>query len=259
MTVGNSSAVSARHPVLGRPGRTPATMVPRSERLRCAACAGPLTGVQYVALTGEVFCTRHAGERSCVCCGLPEQPDLDRAVALCRRCAATSVRTQPEVKRVLPPITAQLRALGIATTRRVRVRLADASEIDHAFGGNPHVLGATLASGVDVIDLMIRRDLPAIMFGCVVAHETMHVYLAQQNFGDLPDTAAEGLCELLAYAWARRQDGVLAAAQRRQIEENPDPVYGDGFRQAKAAVARFGVRRTLDHLKKHQVLPTALP
>ena len=58
-------------------------------------------------------------------------------------------------------------------------------------------------------------------------------YLAQQGFPRLPDQVAEGLCQLLAYAWVRRQDGPAAGAELRVIAEAPDPVYGGGFRRAR--------------------------
>jgi hypothetical protein len=48
---------------------------------------------------------------------------------------------------------------------------------------------------------------------------------------------------------------MLAAAERRQIEENPDSIYGDGFRQARDAVRRVGVRRTLATVKRQHRLP----
>ena len=81
-------------------------------------------------------------------------------------------------------------------------------------------------------------------------HEAMHSYMAQNGFGQVPARIAEGLCQLLAYAWIKRQDGILAAAERRLIEENPDPIYGDGFRQARDTVRRVGIRRTLDTVKR---------
>jgi hypothetical protein len=106
-----------------------------------------------------------------------------------------------------------------------------------------------------VINLLVLQDLPLPKFGTTVAHETMHSYMTQHGFGQVPALVAEGICQLLAYAWVIRQDGILAAAESRLIEENPDPVYGDGFRQARDAVRRVGVRRTLTVVKQQHRFP----
>ena len=169
------------------------------------------------------------------------------------RCAATSVRTQADVKRKLPGIKQQLAALGIRTVSPVWVQLASPEKL-RGIAGN-HALGVTVSRGEEVIDLLVLQDLPLLKFGTTVAHETMHSYMTQNGFGQVPARIAEGMCQLLAYAWVIRQDGILAAAERRQIEENPDPIYGDGFRQAHEAVRRVGVRRTLATVKQQHRFP----
>ena len=99
------------------------------------------------------------------------------------------------------------------------------------------------------------QDLPLLKFGTTVAHEAMHSYMTQNGFGRVPAHIAEGMCQLLAYAWVIRQDGMLAAAERKQIEDNPDSVYGDGFRQAYEAARRVGVKRTLATVKDQHRFP----
>lgn len=218
----------------------------------CRVCGLAMTARRGVALTGEQFCDRHLGQASCALCSMPTDAS-GLAISLCRRCAATSVRTQADVKRQLPRIKQQLAALGIRTVSPVRVELSSPEKL-HGIAGN-HALGVTVSRGEDVIDLLVLQDLPLLKFGTTVSHEVMHSYMTQNEFGQIPSRIAEGLCQLLAYAWIIRQDGILAAAERKRIEENPDPVYGDGFRQAYGAVQRVGVRRTLAVVKEQQRLP----
>lgn len=218
----------------------------------CPICHQPMTARRGVAVTGEQFCDRHLGQASCILCAMPANaPDL--AVAVCRRCATTSIRTQDDVKRELPAVKRQLADLGIRTVKPVWVELS-APEVLNSIA-NEHALGVTVSQGSNVIRLLVLRDLPFLKFGTTVVHEVMHTYMAQNGFGELPPLVAEGLCQLLAYAWIRRRDGMLAAAVRRQIEENPDPIYGTGFRQARDAVRRVGLERTLDTVKLHQRFP----
>jgi hypothetical protein len=223
-----------------------------SGRDSCPVCHQAMTARRGVAVTGEQFCDRHLGMASCALCVMPADAS-GLAIPLCRRCAATSVRTQAEVKRKLPAIKQQLAGLGIRTVSPVWVELAAADKLRGIAGD--HALGVTVSRGDEVINLLVLQDLPLVKFGTTVAHELMHSYMAQNGFGEVPARIAEGMCQLLAYAWVIRQDGMLAAAERRQIEENPDSIYGDGFRQARDAVRRVGVRRTLATVKQQHRLP----
>jgi hypothetical protein len=211
-----------------------------------------MTTRRGVALTGEQYCDRHLDLAACALCGMPADAS-GLAISLCRRCAATSVRTQADVKRTVPGIKQQLAALGIRTVTPVRVELASPGRLRGVAG--VHALGVTVSQGDEVTHLLVLQDLPMLKFGTTVAHEAMHSYMTQNGFGQVPVRIAEGLCQLLAYAWVIRQDGILAAAERRLIEENPDPIYGDGFRQAYQAVSRVGVRRTLAMVKQQHRLP----
>ena len=218
----------------------------------CPVCGHTMTIRRGVALTGEQFCDRHLEETPCALCAMPADA-RGLALPLCRRCAATSIHTQADVGRELPRVKRQLAALGIRTVTPVRVKLASPETLRGIAGD--HALGVTVTQGMDVVDLLVLKDLPLLKFGTVVAHEVMHAYMTQNGFGQVPARVAEGLCQLLAYAWIIRQDGMLSTAERRQIEENPDPVYGDGFRHVYEAVRRVGVRHTLATVKQQHRLP----
>jgi hypothetical protein len=219
----------------------------------CPACGKTMTPTAGVSLTGQYFCSRHDGEPPCIACMAPADPRGRTEVRLCRQCAVTTVSTQQDVKRLLPAIAAQLGELSIRTITPVRVRLVSRSEMQSA--GPSEALGLTISRATDVVDLMVMRDLPVIKFGSTVAHEVMHAYLTQQRFPPLPEPVAEGLCQLLAYAWVRRQSGPAAQAETHLIKETPNPVYGDGFRRARASVERVGVRKTLEHVRQRRDFP----
>ena len=87
-----------------------------------------MTTRRGVALTGEQFCDRHLEMASCALCGMPSDAS-ERAIPLCRRCAATSVRTQTDVKHNLPGIKEQLAALGVRTVSPIRVLLASPEKL----------------------------------------------------------------------------------------------------------------------------------
>jgi len=224
----------------------------------CAAC-GRAVGLRYhVNPIGEAICGNHAREPPCALCSLPVSASLSDATArYCRRCAATAVVRQAHVSRLVPPVKERLHRLGLHLRTPVRVRLVPPGELLTAAGtfSGATPCGLTVSVGNQVVDLMIAEGLPAVQFGATVAHEATHAWMIQNGFPALPGHLAEGLCQLTAYAWARREAEPLAAIVQQQIEKNPDVVYGDGFRQVYQAARRSSVAAVMRSLKTTGRLP----
>ena len=92
-------------------------------------------------------------------------------------------------------------------------------------------------------------------FGRAVAHEIGHAWLAQYGHIPVAHEVEEGLCELFAYAWLKRERSPLADTLRSQLRADPDPVYGGGFRTVHAAVDRHGIENVLTSLLTNGALP----
>ncbi|HZO64496.1 MAG TPA: protein DA1 [Kribbellaceae bacterium] len=123
--------------------------------------------------------------------------------------------------------------------------------------GHPStVSGMTISVGDQVLRLTVVEGLPLMRFGAVVAHEAMHAWMAQRGFSeDLATPLREGLCQLTAFSWLRRQTDPRAALIREAMERDPDPDYGDGFRTVRDAVLRKGLQPVLAALRSHGRLP----
>jgi hypothetical protein len=85
----------------------------------------------------------------------------------------------------------------------------------------------------------------------------------------------EGICQVLAHMWldseltptsgsniasssasSKTKNGTRSQFERKlgdffkhQIESDTSPVYGDGFRAGQQAVQKYGLERTLDHIR----------
>lgn len=101
------------------------------------------------------------------------------------------------------------------------------------------------------------------------------------NFPNLENDVEEGICQVIAHIWLRSElefkssrktapanatanpntnanaNLSYSAASKRlgefflhQIETDASPVYGDGFRSAYAAASKYGLVKTLAHLRK---------
>lgn len=90
-------------------------------------------------------------------------------------------------------------------------------------------------------EITLLRGLPDLQFRGVLAHELLHVWLNEHGYQP-PPAVMEGFCNLGSQAvyQTEREDPALAAVLLQQMETDPDPVYGDGYRHMKGLLERRG-------------------
>ncbi|KAJ6685963.1 PROTEIN DA1-RELATED 2 [Salix purpurea] len=127
----------------------------------------------------------------------------------------------------------------------------------------------------EVTAILILYGLPRLLTGSILAHEMMHAWMRLKGFQTLSQDVEEGICQVLAHMWldseltstsgsnmasssASRttENGTRSQFERKlgdffkhQIESDTSPVYGDGFRAGQQAVQKYGLVRTLDHVR----------
>ncbi|XVF61950.1 hypothetical protein PTKIN_Ptkin08bG0176300 [Pterospermum kingtungense] len=138
----------------------------------------------------------------------------------------------------------------------------------------------------EVTAILILYGLPRLLTGSILAHEMMHAWLRLKGYSNLSPEVEEGICQVLAHMWldselyassgseaasssssssspasssssstsskkGKRSDfeKVLGGFFKHQIESDTSSAYGEGFRQGNRAVNKYGLRRTLDHIR----------
>ncbi|CAN1224921.1 Protein DA1-related 1 [Linum grandiflorum] len=138
----------------------------------------------------------------------------------------------------------------------------------------------------EVTAILILFGLPRLLTGSILAHELMHAWLRLQGFSNLSPEVEEGICQVLAHMWldseiysspgndeasssasssssspssssstsskkGKRSDfeKKLGEFFRHQIESDTSEAYGEGFRIGNKSVQKFGLKRTLDHIR----------
>jgi hypothetical protein len=212
------------------------------------------------SLRGELTCVRHRADVRCIYCGRssdltePGWSEVASSEWRCPSCSADAVDTDTELRRHVVEVRRITRELGFGLTVPVRV----------VFASVPPALGPALAhtelvlTGPRTADVNLVRvapGLPAFMFSRSVAHEVGHAWLAQSSARPHRAEVEEGVCELVSYAWLKRSGLAYAEAVRDMIRHNPDPTYGDGFREVHEAVHGHGLRRVLRSLIDRGELP----
>ncbi|CAI9273567.1 unnamed protein product [Lactuca saligna] len=125
----------------------------------------------------------------------------------------------------------------------------------------------------EVTAILVLYGLPRLLTGAILAHELMHGWLRLKGYRNLNPDVEEGICQMLSYMWLEseimpgstssapsssssvskkggksRVENKLGEFFMHQITHDASPAYGEGFRAANAAVNKYGLRRTLDHI-----------
>jgi hypothetical protein len=148
---------------------------------------------------------------------------------------------------------------------KLQIELTEWNVLPHLSGRvmNGHALGLTLQrvsvkggtrQGVDKVAIL--RGMPQVLFEGVASHELGHVWLAVQVKSLLPMWAEEGFCELLAYRRYQAIGTKESMHYARQTANNPDPIYGEGFRRVIAVAQSLGFPQLVAQLQKTRRMPT---
>lgn len=136
----------------------------------------------------------------------------------------------------------------------------------------------------EVTAILVLYGLPRLLTGSILAHEMMHAWLRLNGYPNLSPEVEEGICQVLAHMWldaemystsgsdvassstssssssssssasskkGKRSDfeKKLGDFFKHQIESDSSTAYGEGFRIGNKAVLKYGLRRTLDHIR----------
>ncbi|KAK1301229.1 Protein DA1-related 1 [Acorus calamus] len=143
----------------------------------------------------------------------------------------------------------------------------------------------------EVTAILILYGLPRLLTGTILAHEMMHAWLRLKGYRALSQEVEEGICQVLAHMWldseitsgsstnippppsssssssssstsTSSKKGTRSQFEKKlgdffkhQIEKDPSPAYGDGFRAGEQAVSQYGLKRTLDHIRLTKSFP----
>ena len=211
-----------------------------AEGTTCTLCGDPLGLRVRVDSEGKRFCLHHGLEPLCRDCGRLGGRLTSDGAWLCQACEACGVRGEGHARAILEQVRRDLQALGFHfPAAPLPVRLVHARELNS--GSDTRV--QRICEGqihsrhwengtFEVLGISIQRGLPPVSCGRVLAHELGHVWLLRAGFAALPPLKSEGLCELCAWLWMTCRKRPAAAFKIRGMEDNPDPVYGAGFRAA---------------------------
>ncbi|MCW7552613.1 protein DA1 [Endozoicomonas gorgoniicola] len=243
----------------------------------CSVCRKPLTRNYLVDFWGNAFCNTHTNYSNCSSCGRIVCKHLTDGgmlhpdgLLICNLCTLRAVDTQERAESLLNEMRLALASVGLKLNQtQTPVILCDRDELRKASRHNFHnerpILGlaqwTTTFSGGRIIGrqfdrILIQSKLPEEHFRTIAIHELTHAWLFYNQYHDLPLQVEEGMCVLMEYIWLKNQDTKDASYRRTLIEQSRDPIYGEGFQKARAALKLMPLRVLLRYLQEKNSFPS---
>ena len=104
------------------------------------------------------------------------------------------------------------------------------------------------SDGEKSFEIHMIVGLTRLDFAEVLAHEIMHTWLNQNNIKMSTKAEEEGLCNYASYIILTEIGNDYANRLITAMLNNPDPIYGEGFRNVKKEIESIGLHKYLQKL-----------
>ena len=237
----------------------------------CAYCGRALIGEYAMDHWGTPYCKAHERDYPrCAYCGRlvsPQQQEQGAETVRCPICRQHAVETIEDARPLYAHVVQWAGNQGIKYNNLpLRLELCDRTRVAQLLHGRSggHPLGVTTSTtstqngrvvSTQVTGVAILAGLPPTLFQGVTMHELGHVWLIAHGVQGLPEWAEEGFCELLAYRFYQSLQTPEGGYHALSLEQNPSPIYGEGFRRVLALSEKYGFARILTTLDTTKRLP----
>ena len=229
----------------------------------CMICLQKLNGEYSVDVWGNTFHSKHEKEGVfCHSCSRIISQGVTQGGYvysdgrhLCSLCKITAVNNDSSIQTSYQAVITQFEEVGIINiVRNIPINLVSLQELNKKAGYMSHVKlkGFTIidpileetTQPVHPCQISILFGLPLIEFEAVLAHELLHVWL-QQNQIKLSPVSTEGFSNLGQNLIYSNDQTHFSSIHLRAMENDPDAIYGSGYRFMKLKLTNLGWEKFL--------------
>ncbi|MCF7796288.1 MAG: protein DA1 [Lentisphaeria bacterium] len=240
---------------------------------RCVICGEPLEGRYFEDAFGNQYHTRHTGEYpECDNCGRIITPQTTRGGEtysdgrhICTLCFQAAVKDLDRYYDIFHEVvktlgyygfTVDLNQVDIKPVNRTQLKDIAGQAYSQQLRGFCNTRTQTLNGRLtnQSHTIYVLDNVPPLAIGSTLAHELMHIWIAQNTTNYHQPKLEEGVCNYLSYIYLKESVNTSSEYMLRQLLENPDPVYGAGFRAVKSKFSGYPLRDLLDYLKSNSTL-----
>jgi hypothetical protein len=244
--------------------------------LRCAVCGEPILGEYSTDVYNNAFHSEHLNTlEKCSNCGrlicariTNGGKKMNDGRVVCNICYAKAVVSSSELQILLDRVRYRLGSFGIALrSGAVSVQAIDRVKLNQFYGNMGSIdelrgfcktstkeeqrNGRTIAKEY-AHTIYVLNGIPTLDAEAIIAHELTHAWINENNDADIPQAISEGSCNYISYVYLKNSSDASAAAIITRMMNNPDPVYGGGFRNIKTRFEGSSMDKLLSYLKNIQ-------
>lgn len=246
---------------------------------RCSICNTPTENFWKNSFSKEKRCNKCKDLPRCAFCSNYAERQVSGNRLLCKQCFPTAVSDNGKAFSIYRALRRTLKnTLGIATNHSIDFSLDTPSDMERKKGAKldpkqtglfvqktqmqkevkyDRRTGRTLSRRVRVTgetySISILYDLPHPQFRYTVIHELTHDWMSDfaPHITDLK--TKEGVSEYISYLFLQNDPDKTSynAMLCANIANNPDPVYGGGFRMIRKIAGSGDVHTCIARLKKY--------
>lgn len=233
--------------------------------IRCTICHQPITDRYISDYWGNRFHENHLNDYPfCYYCHRPITQKqskggyrLTDGRILCGYCGEHAVLNYKQAQKYAEEARSLMAKWGFPLPK-IPVNLLLKEQLEEMSGPNTLGLTHSVLRGRtrSVPSISMCNGLPRQVFMGTMMHEYTHAWLFLKT-GKMHRSRMleEGICDFVSYLYQVYCGEAAASYFVKQLDENPDPIYGDGFRRVKAFAAANGSAAVVNQLANMDDFP----
>jgi hypothetical protein len=238
---------------------------------KCSVCNQPLKGYYRQDIYGNKYHIEHEQLLpKCDCCSRLISDALSRGGRkysdgrnICNLCIASSVTEQYRFDEILKDVSTKLIYLGLnLNLKNIRIVGVDRNTLKSKSGrasNNMHgfcdsqirteFVNDKLSSHRYSHTIYVLNGMHYLSTQSTVAHELMHSWLTENTQNDQQERIREGSCNYISYIYLKTSGDRDKNDFLKLLENDPDPVYGEGFKYIRTKFEDRPLSELLSFLK----------
>lgn len=240
--------------------------------LKCSFCNEPFNGEYLIDDHGLKYHKYHEGElnRCDNCNRLISNKTTNGGVKyndgrnICNVCNKKKLNSYNDYKSSLNNVIGRLKKYGLRfSTSTLILKIVNLNELQKISGNrySKSVRGFTYTSIKTTRSkqtfehtIFVLKGTPSKYAESTIAHELMHTWISENIEHKLDLQLEEGSCNYISYTYLKSDYSNDAKDIIKQLQNNPDRIYGEGYRKVYERFRGRGFNLFLEYLKKNKTI-----
>ncbi len=240
--------------------------------LKCSICSEPINGEYLIDDFGLKYHKYHEAESiRCDNCNMLIYEKTTRGGVkysdgrnICTICKNKKLNSISEYERSFKQVISRLNNYGLRFNRStIKLKIVDLNELQKVSqnGHSKNIRGFTYTyvetSGSKKTfrhTVYILNGIPPKYAEATIAHELMHIWISVNIGHKLSPQLEEGSCNYISYTYLKSDYSSDAKNIIKQLQNNPDKIYGDGYRKVYDKFRGRDFNLFLNYLKKNKTI-----